>query len=156
MWNIKRSVYINRPIDEVYDFATDPTHWFQWYVGLSEPENLIGKGETGTTMDLKYTMMGMHFPIKAQVVEANKNGDAYLWKGDIKGTINSHSTWTYVPERNGVEIFLDMNYELPGKLVGKMANTLIIKKLMENSMQQTLDNLKIICETPDTHNMNVS
>lgn len=153
MWNIKKSIYIDRPIDEVYQFAIDPTNWFQWYVGLSEPENLVGKGETGTAVDLKYTMLGMHFPLKVEVLDTSKNGDSYSWKGSVKGAITSQQFWTYVPEGEGVEISLDMNYELPGKLIGKVANTLIIKKLMDNSMEQTLNNLKAVCETSDTYSM---
>ncbi|WP_223635408.1 SRPBCC family protein [Planococcus sp. 4-30] len=153
MWNIKKGIYIDRPIDEVYQYAIDPTHWFQWYVGLSEPENLVGKGETGTTMDMKYTMLGMHMPIKVEVLETSKNGDSYSWKGTVKGAVTSQQFWTYVPEGEGTEITLDMDYELPGKLIGKVANTLIIKKLMDNSVEQTLSNLKAICETSDTYSM---
>lgn len=154
MWNIKKSVYIDRPVDEVYHFAIDPTRWFQWYVGLSEPENLVGKGETGTTMDLKYTMLGMHLPVTVEVTETSKDGDSYAWHGTVKGAITSQQFWTYVPEGKGMKITLDMNYELPGKLVGKVANTLIIKKLMDNSVEQTLNNLKAVCETSDTYSMN--
>ncbi|MEZ0481077.1 SRPBCC family protein [Planococcus sp. SSTMD024] len=154
MWNIKKSVYIDRPIDEVYHHGIDPTRWFQWYVGLSEPENLVGQGETGTTMNMKYTMLGMHMPIELEVVETGKDGDGYLWKGTVKGAITSDQLWKYVPEGKGVEIFLDMNYELPGKLVGKVANKLIIQKLMNNSMEQTLNNFKAVCEMSDTYSMN--
>ena len=154
MWNIKKSVYIDRPVDEVYHFAIDPTRWFQWYVGLSEPENLVGKGETGTTMDLKYTMLGMHLPVTVEVTETSKDGDSYAWHGTVKGAITSQQFWTYVPEGTGMKITLDMNYELPGKLIGKVANTLIIKKLMDNSVEQTLNNLKAVCETSDTYSMN--
>src|SRR5690606_2835048 len=109
--------------------------------------------ETGTTMDMKYTMLGMHLPIEVEVLETGKDGDGYSWNGTVKGAITSEQFWTYVPEGKGVEISLDMNYELPGKLVGKVANKLIIKKLMDNSMEQTLNNLKAVCETSDTYSM---
>lgn len=154
MWNIKKSVYIDRPIDDVYHYAIDPTRWFQWYVGLAEPENLVGKGETGTTLNTKYTMLGMHMPISVEVLETGKDGKGYMWKGTVKGAIQSEQFWTYTPEGDGVEISLDMNYELPGKLLGKVANSLIIKKLMDNSMEQTLNNLKAVSETADNFSMN--
>lgn len=150
----QKSVYIDRPIDEVYHYAINPSDWFQWYVGLSEPQNLVGQGETGTTMNMKYTMLGMHLPIEVEVVETGKDGNGYTWRGTVKGAITSDQFWTYIPERKGVEISLDMNYELPGKLVGKGANKLIIQKLMNNSMEQTLNNLKAVCETSDTYSMN--
>ena len=154
MWNINKSVYMDRPVDDVYHFAIDPNRWFLWYVGLSEPENLVGKGETGTTLDTKYTMLGMHMPISIHVLETGKEGKGYLWKGTVHGTIKSKQVWTYVPEGEWMEITLDMKYELPGKLIGKVANTLIIKKLMDNSVEQTLNNLKVLCETADNYSMN--
>ena len=153
MWSIKKSIYIDRPVDEVYHYAIDPTRWFEWYVGLSEPENLVGKGETGTTMDIKYTMLGMHLPVTVEVAETAKDGGSYSWSGVVKGAINSKQHWTYVPEGKGTDITLDMQYELPGKLIGKVANTLIIKKLMDNSVEHTLYNLKYICETSDVYSM---
>lgn len=153
MWSIKKSIYIDRPVDEVSQYATDPTRWFEWYVGLSEPENLVGKGETGTTMDMKYTMLGMHLPVSIEVVETSKEDNGYSWKGIVKGAISSEQYWTYVPEGKGTDITLDMKYELPGKLIGKVANTLIIKKLMDNSVEHTLYNLKYICETSDVYSM---
>ncbi|OHX53931.1 hypothetical protein BB776_01520 [Planococcus salinarum] len=154
MWNIKKSIFIDRPIDEVYRYAIDPTRWFQWYVGLSEPENLVGTGESGTTLDMKYTMLGMHLPITVKVVETGQDGKNYFWNGTIKGAISSDQRWTYVPEGKGVDVTIDMNYEMPGKLLGKVANNLIVKKLMDNSMDQTLNNLKAVCETSENYSMN--
>ncbi|WP_269801492.1 hypothetical protein [Planococcus sp. MB-3u-03] len=40
-----------------------------------------------------------------------------------------------------------MEYELPGSIFGKLANTIYIKKLMYNSVEQTLQNLKDISES---------
>ena len=153
MWNIKKSIYVDRPVEDVYQYGIDPTHWYQWYVGLSEPENFVGDGEAGTTFDMKYTMLGMHMPVSIEVLEKSKDGDRYTWKGSVRGAIQAESFWTYTAKGEGTEISADMDYELPGKLIGKVANTLIIKKLMDNSMEQTLNNLKAVCETSDTLSM---
>lgn len=47
MWTIRKSIVIDRPVTEVFNYATNPVYWYQWYAGLSEPENLKGKGEPG-------------------------------------------------------------------------------------------------------------
>jgi coenzyme Q-binding protein COQ10 len=39
-----------------------------------------------------------------------------------------------------------MEYTVPGKALGKIANRLIIERTQERSADQTLENLKMLCE----------
>lgn len=146
MWTIRKSVVIDRPVKEVFTYASNPVYWYQWYVGLSEPENLKGKGEVGTSMNMKYMMLGMNLPISLEVIENARDGNSCFWNGQINGAINSKQSWTYHAEGTGTEVIFEMEYELPGSILGKFANKLIIKKLMDNSAEQTIKNLKDICE----------
>ena len=143
---IKKSIVIDRPTEKVYKFATDPTKWYQWYVGLSEPENLVGNGETGTKMDIKYTILGIHLPVKCEVVENTEKGDCYVWKGKIMGAIDSNQTWTYVPDEESCEVMIDIEYAVPGSVLVKLADAHIVERIQENAMEQTLKNLKLVCE----------
>ena len=146
---VQKSILIDRPIDEVYRYATDPKHWYQWYSGLSEPRNLSGQGEAGTTMDLDIHMLGMQLPVIVAVTENSRAGSGYVWKGLIKGSIDSLQSWTYTPEGTGTRIDYAEEYELPKSLMAKLADKLVIKKLMNNAMEQSLKNLKDICETTE-------
>ena len=97
-------------------------------------------------MNLKYTMLGIHLPISCKVLENSKKGDSYVWKCDVKGAIDSQQIWTYIPKGNTTQVAIDIEYELPGKVLGKIADALVVEKIQENAMEQTLKNLKIICE----------
>lgn len=143
---IKKSIVIDRPADKVYKFATDPARWFQWYVGLSEPENISGFGDAGTKIEMKYTIIGMNLSLKCEVVENTEKGDCYVWKGRITGAIDSFQTWTYAPYEDKTEVIIDIEYEVPVSLLDKIADTLV-EKIQENAMEQTLKNLKLICES---------
>ncbi|WP_223635625.1 SRPBCC family protein [Planococcus sp. 4-30] len=147
MWTIRKSIVIDRSVEEVFNYASNPVYWHQWYTGLSELENLKGDGEVGTTMDMKYTLLGMNLPISLEVIEKSRAGNSRFWNGQISGAINSKQSWTYHTEGTGTEVKFEMGYELPGSVFGKVANKLIVKKLMDNSAEQTLKNLKDICET---------
>lgn len=147
MWNIKNTVFIDRRVKEVHQFATNPKLWYQWYAGLSEAENLMGKGGKGTSMDLKYYFFGRSLALHVLVVENAPMGDGYVWRCLISGAFDATQTWTYMPTDGGTEVHFEMDYELPGSIFGKVANTLYIKKLMYNSMVQTLQNLKDISES---------
>lgn len=146
MWTIRKTMMIDRPVEEVFGYAANPVNWYQFYVGLSEPENLVGTGEVGTTMDMKYSMLGMHLPISLEVTKNLREGSSCYWSGHIKGAVSSKQSWTYNTEGSGTEVNLDMEYELPGSVLGKVANKLVVQKLMANSMEQTMKNLKDICE----------
>lgn len=149
MVTVEKSILINRPIDEVYRYATDPAHWYQWYSGLSEPRNLTGQGEAGTTLDLDIHILGMQLPVIVAVTENSQTGQGYVWKGLVKGSIDSIQSWTYTPEDMGTRINYAEEYELPQSLMSKIADKLIIKKIMNNAMDQSLKNLKDICEATE-------
>lgn len=147
MWNLKKTVFIDRRVEEVHQFATNPTLWYQWYAGLSEAENLLGNGAKGTSLDLKYAFFGRYLALHVLVEENAPVDDKYVWRCLITGAFDATQTWTYLPKEEGTEIHFEMDYELPGSILGKMANTLYIKKLMRNSVEQTLKNLKDISES---------
>lgn len=98
-------------------------------------------------MDMKYALLGMQLPISLEVIEKSREGNSCFWDGQISGAVNSKQSWTYNTEGTGTEVKFEMEYELPGSVLGKVANKLIVKKLMDNSAEQTMKNLKDICET---------
>jgi len=40
-----------------------------------------------------------------------------------------------------------MEYTIPGKALGKIANRLVIERMQEKSAHQSLENLKMLCES---------
>lgn len=144
---IKKSIVINRPAEKVYNFATDPAKWHEWYVGITEPEDIQGNGEAGTKMTLKYKILGVDLPVSCEIVENTEKGDCYVWKGIIKGAINSRQTWTYVPEEENTEVMIDVEYEVPGNVLGKLADVLVVENIQNKAMEETLNNLKTVCES---------
>lgn len=147
MWNVKKTIFIDRRTAEVHRFATNPVHWHEWYEGLSEVENLLGTGGKGTSMNLNYYFFGRSLELHILVVENVRLESGYIWRALITGAFDADQTWRYIPTDGGTEIQFEMNYELPGSILGKAANKLYIKKLMSNSVDQTLQNLKDISES---------
>lgn len=147
MWNLKKVIYIDRRVEEVHQFATNPALWYQWYAGVSEAENLLGTGGKGTSLDLKYSFFGRYLALHVLVEENAPVGDGFIWRCLITGAIDATQTWSYLPAEEGTVIEFEMDYELPGSILGKVANKFYIKKLMNNSVEQTLQNLKDISES---------
>jgi hypothetical protein len=41
---------------------------------------------------------------------------------------------------------MTIDYTVPGKLLGHIADKLVIERLQEKAIEQTLENLRILCE----------
>ncbi len=146
MAHVKKSILIHAPVEKVYTLARDPQRWATWFVGLSEPEKLTGEGEVGTVAEFSYMMAGMRFPVTTEVLEDHISPEGAQWKGKIGGPLAGEQTWTYAPRNGDTEVTVDMEYTVPGKALGKIANRLIVERMQERSLEQTLENLKLLCE----------
>ena len=147
MAQIQKTIMIHAPIDKVYAVAADPNRWPEWFVGMSNIENLTGTGEVGTVAEFGYTMAGMRFPVTVEVLEAHIGPEGGQWRGKIGGPLAGEQSWTYTPKGSDTEVTVDMTYTVPGKALGKIANRLIIERTQERSADETLANLKALCET---------
>ena len=147
MAHIRKSILIHAPVEKVYNLARDPERWNAWWVGLSEPEEIKGKGEPGTIVKHKFTMAGLSFPVTSKVVEDQPGTRKAHWKGMIEGPLAGQHEWTYVAKGSDTEVVTDIDYTVPGKALGKFADKMIIERLQEKSTEHTLENLKLLCET---------
>ncbi len=146
MWSIEKDVIIDCPIEEVYGFTSNPQNWHQWYVGMSEPKEMEGDGLAGTTVKFDLTLRGVPLPVTIEVVENKKSGLGYSWRGEVTGAIISHQNWTFTREGRRTKVWYAENYELPNSLLRKVKDRFIIRKVLNNSMEQTFKNLKAVCE----------
>ncbi len=146
MAHIRKSILINAPIDKVFAFARDPNRWNAWFVGLSEPAEIKGKGEVGTTVKQNFTMAGLSFPMTIRVVDERVGPKDSYWRGEFQGPITGTQTCTSIAKGDKTEMVDEIEYTIPGKVLGKIADSLVVEKMQERGLEQTLDNLKLLCE----------
>lgn len=146
MAHIKKSILIHAPVEKVAAFARDPQQWAAFWVGLSEPEEVSGTGEVGTVVKHSYLMAGVRFPVTSRVLENQVAPEGVRWRGKIEGPLAGEQTWTYTPKNSGTEVTADIEYTVPGAALGRIADRLIIERIQERAIQQTLENLKLLCE----------
>ena len=146
MAHLKKSILIHAPVEKVYALARDPNRWATWYVGLSEPEEVSGEGEVGTVVKHSYLLAGMRFPVTSRVLEDHISPEGGRWKGKIEGPLAGEHTWVYTPKGGDTEVTVDIEYTVPGSALGRIADRLIIERMQERSLEQTLENLKMVCE----------
>ena len=112
-------------------------------MGLKEVKSIVGDGSAGTTADMNFDMSGMKLQFKHTVLEWDR---PRKWVGRTEGAIDSTSTWTYEPQEEGTLISVVMDYTVPGSVLGKIADKLVIERRNAEDMEKTLGNLKKLCE----------
>jgi hypothetical protein len=142
----KRSILINAPFDKVAEYGKNPKEWAHWYANLSEPKKLVGDGEAGTVAEFTYSMLGMHLPMTVEVKECSSTPDKQVWVGTFTGPLSGTQTVTYLAKDNGTEVNIEIDYTVPGSILGKIADLVVIEKIQENATIATLESLKVICE----------
>ncbi len=146
MAHLKKSILIHAPVEQVYALARDPRRWVTFWVGLGEPEELTGQGEVGTVVKHSYLMAGMRFPVTSRVLEDHIGPEGGRWRGKIEGPLAGEQTWTYTPKDGDTEVTADIKYTVPGSALGRIADRLIIERMQEQVVEQTLGNLRLLCE----------
>lgn len=147
MSNLKKSIFIDAPFEKVASYGKNPKEWAHWYAHLSEPKNLKGDGETGTVGEFTYSMLGIHLPMTVEVKEFSTTPEKQVWVGSFTGPLSGIQTVTYLTKDNGTEVTIDIDYTVPGSILGKIADLVVIEKIQENATIATLGSLKAICES---------
>ncbi|MBU2603341.1 MAG: SRPBCC family protein [Actinobacteria bacterium] len=146
MAHIHHTSRIGATVDQVYRVARDPQTWSTWYVGLEGPESLTGSGEAGTVGNFAFMLAGMRFPVTVEVLEDAQSSDGASWTGRIGGPLEGEHHWTYRPHGDETEVTLDVTYTVPGSALGRLADKIVLEKMMERNMHNSVENLRTVCE----------
>lgn len=149
MVHMEKSIVIDAPLEKVVTLGVDPHRWHTWFAGLSEPENITGNGDAGTVVEHHYLMMGLRVPVTSRVVEYTLTPQESQWRATIEGPLNGKQHWSYVAEGDKTRITARLDYTIPGSILGQIANRLVIERIQERNLQQTLENLKLLSEAAE-------
>jgi coenzyme Q-binding protein COQ10 len=169
MTMMKRSIFIEAPLEKVFEFFRNTEHFDCWYAGMSAPENVVdidvskvefaapepgkervimdksenirGDGGVGTTADFHYSIMGKTIPVTLEVTEESLSAEGGVWKANIKGVIPAEQKSIFLPKDNGTEVIFELEQSSP-----EGTTEYLFLKVRENGLAQALENLKIFCE----------
>lgn len=143
---VKKDIFINAPYEKVHKYGTNPDNFTLYNVNLSEPENISGNGEVGTSGNYKFTMLGMKLPITIKITESNLTQEGCFSTTEISGSYTGKQITVGKPKDSGTEMMMELEYTLPGSILGKLADKIIFEKSVEKYVEQTLEKLKALCE----------
>jgi coenzyme Q-binding protein COQ10 len=140
---IERSIYIEAPPEAVQALIVDTSRWGEWSdeVDGIQPDDVWphAGGEVsmavqapGVSGDLKY-ISREYTPGRSMSLEI---------EGLIRGTVRYICT----PEGSGMHLTVDMEYELPGGILGKAIDRLVMERQSTDNLDNRLARMKAVLE----------
>ena len=157
MSHLKRTTRIHAPLETVYAIAHDPVHWSDWYVGISDEENL----ELAASDQTRFLMVGTPFPLTQRVVEDRLHGTEAHWRAKPEGKsktidicdsckmlmISGEQDWSYLSDKDETEVSVVLDFVVPSELLEKAEDRNLIERMEAECLEQSLENLRLLCET---------
>ena len=141
---VSKSVKINASVQKVFDYVTDPAHWTSFVTSLVDIRDLSnGLPEKGTTFQWTYRMLGINFEGNGNVVEYERNKKFGM---EMDGAFPIRETYRFEHDTKTTVLSVDIEYEVPGKVLGVIANKLVVERVNMKEAEAVLKKIKAICE----------
>ncbi len=143
MSRVDKSVVISSPPEKVIAYIADVTNHPAFISSLKSVANVRGDSKKpGTGWEWTYVMAGVEISGKAETV-AYTPGKQFGYKT----TTGIKSTFTYrvEPSKDGSRLSVDVVYEIPKTLLGKL-QTSVVEKLNDAEGARAVENLKAILD----------
>lgn len=147
MTKVDKSIFINAPVERVFSFMDAVERQPEWLPSMIEVWDIVGWPGLGTRWKWNFQMAGIRFEGRSVVSEYVQNERIVV---ETKGGIDSNWLWFFRPEANGTRVDLTVEYDMPGSILGRLANKLVVEKLNEREAESALVNIKTIIEGEPT------
>lgn len=137
------SVTINAPIEKVFDAIADQEKAAQYSTGAVLTDVKGNPDEQGSSAEFEYHVVGMKFHVKLTVLEVDKPRRLVQEMG---GAFPGKWTWSLEQEGQAVKVDVSVDYSVPGGILGKIANQLLLERMNQKNIESTVHGLKIYCE----------
>jgi uncharacterized Fe-S cluster-containing radical SAM superfamily protein/uncharacterized membrane protein len=145
---IVRTIKIHAPVSKVFDYVTDPENWTHYVTGLVDIRNLSTKTlRAGTKYEWTYRMLGINLDGKGKVIELQKDKKFAM---EMEGAFPIRETFRFQGDPENTELTFEIRYDVPGKVLGVIANRLLIEKMNVREAAAVLNKVKTICEAKKT------
>lgn len=144
MAKVSKNISINAPVSKVFSFVTSPENWTKYVTSLVDVKDVSSpKVEPGTTFRWTYRMLGMNFHGKGQVTENIKNKKFGM---KMEGSFPITETYNFSSDDKGTELYVEVEYDMPGKIMGVIANKGLMEKINKKEAETVLGKIKLLCE----------
>ncbi len=122
---------------------SDASRWPEWYPGMTETHTDASFPEKGGKVTFTVKSGGIAFAVTETVLDF-RPGQLQLLQ--MEGMMSGKARWELTPEGHGTRLTTTFDYTLRGGLLGKIADTLLVKRMNARSLEEGLNNFKALVE----------
>jgi uncharacterized membrane protein len=142
MAKITRTITINAPVEKVFSYLDEATNLPKIWPSLIEVKDVKRLPNGGHSDKWEYKMAGIRLKGSGEDIEHIPNQRIVT---KTKGGADSTQTWLFQPEAGGTKVTFEVEYTVPIKVLGKLAEAIIVK-MNEHEGDTILANLKAVME----------
>jgi uncharacterized protein YndB with AHSA1/START domain len=143
---IKERIEIDRPPEEVFAVLTDTDRLPHWATVVDETRNCPKPLTEGCSFQQSIRLGGI---VKVDIdcrVEKLETPKSVAYAADGPGGASARMTQRVSPSANGSVVEIEIDYELPGGVIGDIVDHLYVERRNEREAQHSLTNLKDMIE----------
>ena len=140
---VQRNITVKASPQEAMALLSDANRWPDWYPGMTEVKIAAPFPEEGGKVAFKVKSAGMSIPITETVLDYQP-GKLQLFQ--MEGTLSGRARWEITPEGDATRLTTTFDYALPGGLLGKLADALMVRRMNDKSLEEGLNNFKALVE----------
>lgn len=126
--SLSQSIEISAPAHVVFAYVTEPATMAEWIPPMVQVRDIVGTGE-GQQFEWTYKLAGILFRGQTVVVEYIPNE---LCVYQSIGAISSTWTFRVGAHDDGSRLSIDVVYEVPVPVLGKLAERVIVQRDARN------------------------
>jgi uncharacterized membrane protein len=140
---VQRNVQIKGSPKETMALLSDASRWPDWYPGMTEIDIASPFPENGGKVKFKVKSAGLSMSITETVLEYQPDRLQLL---QMEGMLSGRARWEATADGGGTRLTTTFDYALPGGVLGKIADALIVKRMNAKSLEEALDNFRELVE----------
>ena len=140
---VKRSIHIEASPQATMTLLSDASRWPSWYPGMTSIEIAAPFPEKGGVVNFKVKSAGLTMPVTETVVDYQPAGLHVL---EMEGMLRGRARWELTSDGAGTRLTTTFDYALPGGVMGKVADAVLVSRLNAKSLEQGLQNFKALVE----------
>jgi uncharacterized protein YndB with AHSA1/START domain len=140
---VQRNVQIKASPQETMELLSDASRWPEWYPGMTQIDITAPFPGQGGKVAFKVKSAGVSMSIRETVLEYQPDRLQLL---QMEGMLSGRARWELTPEGDRTRLTTTFDYALPGGVLGKIADALIVTRMNGKTLEQALDNFKALVE----------
>lgn len=142
---VSESIYIDRPVEDVYAYLDDPHNHSLITPSITDIRNVQPLDNGGKRLEHTYEMAGIG--IDGELVEqVHEENERMVF--EMRGRLTGEIEFVFEKHDGGTELTYSAEYDIPGRVLSKAA-TPLVERYNERELRTTLENLKTVLESEE-------